>query len=362
MDTLAIVAALAIPLVAAAQFQPTQVTVGPDPACATCRIELTKVVTLGRPTDSLTPFGAHLSVVRNAKGEYIVGPSTSYSLIVYDANGRQVRSVGRRGPGPGEFRTTLMNHIAGRGDTLFVFEWLPGRVSVFRPDLTFVGETRPELVMRKSVVRMGGGFLGSAALREPDRVGLPLHIVNDSGRIVRSFGSATRQARPDLPNTQLRVVARAGEQEQAVWAARLEKYELELWTAGGVHRQTIVRRAPWFPAWDGGPLRDVGKYPPHPSVRGLAVDSIGRLWVSVQVPETRWAARTDSSRGVTPLAEESRYVDTVLDLIDVRTGKLTASLRTGDALYPLTNNLFWSCRDDADGKVFIDVWRADSKP
>src|SRR5688572_5461740 len=89
-------AAFAISFVAAALLQAPQVTIGPDPACATCRIEITKVVSLGRPTDSLTPYGAHLSVVRNAKGEYIVGPSTSYSLIVYDANGRQVRSVGRR--------------------------------------------------------------------------------------------------------------------------------------------------------------------------------------------------------------------------------------------------------------------------
>ena len=74
----------------------------PDaPACPNCTIVATPLVSLGtRSERSEVRVVDH--VIRNSRGQYIVGPAVSGALRVFDAKGKFVRQIGRAGHGPGE--------------------------------------------------------------------------------------------------------------------------------------------------------------------------------------------------------------------------------------------------------------------
>lgn len=63
-------------------------------------------------------------------GRIVVANSGTGELRFFDANGDFVRSAGRRGGGPGEFESmwTIGRY---RGDSLAVYDWRLGRISVF---------------------------------------------------------------------------------------------------------------------------------------------------------------------------------------------------------------------------------------
>lgn len=73
-------------------------------------------------------------------GTLLVSESGDAHVKVFDASGRFLRSIGRSGQGPGEFR---VGFLAARGDTLLVQDPQAGRASTFRiSDGSFVA-SRP---------------------------------------------------------------------------------------------------------------------------------------------------------------------------------------------------------------------------
>src|SRR5262245_7574293 len=79
--------------------------------CKTCALQLSPVVRIGSAEDS-AGFGLTASVVLTRRGQFLVSSGTFVGQVfVYDRNGRFVRSIGRRGEGPGEFKSTLTLHV-----------------------------------------------------------------------------------------------------------------------------------------------------------------------------------------------------------------------------------------------------------
>ncbi len=341
-----------------ATAQPARSVVGPTPACAECRIELQRVVQLGSATDSVLLYGQFISVSRTSRNEYIVGPSTNSTLALYSGTGRLLRTIGRAGSGPGEFQTPIMVHAVSPGDSLYVLDYLPKTLNVFSPRFDFARAQFLRAASREAIIPLPQGqLLMGVQLGTPNERGYPIHLLSRDGEFVKSFGSTTRVRVPELPVASVRRFAVAP--DQRVWSSHINEYVIEQWSLQGNHLQTIERKAEWFEPWDGASLRDVGMYHPNPAVRGLNVDSAGLLLVSVQVPKAAWRRRDDSSRVVTPLTERRQYVETVIDAIDPGSGgRLLASLRVDDVLYPLGQNYFWSCRGDDSGRIFIDIWKA----
>lgn len=84
--------------------------------------------------DTLYEFVRVNGAVRLSDGRIVVAVDGSLTLRFYDARGRFVRSAGRDGDGPGEFRQ-LMGLHALRGDTLFVTDL--GEVEYYTGDGRF---------------------------------------------------------------------------------------------------------------------------------------------------------------------------------------------------------------------------------
>ncbi|MEJ2678270.1 MAG: hypothetical protein P8174_04235, partial [Gemmatimonadota bacterium] len=74
---------------------------------------------------------------RLSDGRLVVANTGTQELRFYDAQGRYLKSVGREGDGPGEFRMGF-GLMRLRGDTLAVFDWSLRRISWFAPDGVFV--------------------------------------------------------------------------------------------------------------------------------------------------------------------------------------------------------------------------------
>lgn len=100
---------------------PAAKAVPSTPSCVSCRIALTKVVTLGGPDDPLSPSEIFHSVSLDSRGRYYVAPTANFAMIaVYSAEGRFLKTLGSAGQGPGEYEFIIDAKV--RSDSLFVLD------------------------------------------------------------------------------------------------------------------------------------------------------------------------------------------------------------------------------------------------
>jgi hypothetical protein len=122
-----------------------------------------------------------------------------YEVRVYDARGRYLRTLGRRGSGPGEFQS--VRGIGLRGDTLWVADDAANRITLFggggraletlRIDSPVIpGAARPTppagILADGSVI--GRPFPSQERLDAVDDVLVPFVQMTRAGRPIRSFG------------------------------------------------------------------------------------------------------------------------------------------------------------------------------
>jgi hypothetical protein len=347
-----------------ASGQSAPVRVSSTQTCARCRIELDRIAVLGASTDRALPARI-VHVSQTSRGEIVVGPSSERTqFLVYDEKGRLVRVVGRRGDGPGEYRD-IKSVVVGRGDTVYVVDRGSGRITVLAPDYSLVRTVSfPAAASTHSLIPTArGDFVVQADIRTPELVGLPIHIVDRDGGILRSLGNA----RPTLRvgegfQASGRHVALAA--DGSVWAARIPEYSVALWSRSGQQVAELERDAAWFPRRAPGTPARIDMVRPEPTLNGIRLDDEGRLWAVSTLADARWKAtapRMPSGKegGVVDLGDIDRYVDTVIEVIDPRAGKLVAQRRFDQAIGGFTNggNLLMSFRERPDGVVAIEVWR-----
>jgi hypothetical protein len=174
---------------AVAQPTPTRLKYKVD--CATCRVEFTPVATLGKRSD---PGGIAeaFALDQDSRGRFFA-VSYDFQVLVYDGRGTLIKTLGRRGPGPGEFNVGMAAQLlprVGRGDSLFVFQLLTQNVTVFSPDLVYARTMKTAAFnnVRSITALPDGRWLISGASRAPASIGRELHIMDSMGAIKRSFG------------------------------------------------------------------------------------------------------------------------------------------------------------------------------
>lgn len=94
----------------------------------------------------------HISAVAQlTNGTIVIGDDANDMLHIYSAGGRRIRTVGRNGAGPGEFKSIRWVGECGR-DTLYVYDSMQSRISVFEANGTLVRSFSPP-VPRVAFVR-----------------------------------------------------------------------------------------------------------------------------------------------------------------------------------------------------------------
>ena len=120
--------------------------------------------------DSLYELRGAESAIRLSNGDIVIANRGSWQLRWYDSRGHHLRSIGRRGQGPGEFRALYV--FEGPGDTVLVHDNVNRRTSRFSPDGRYIGldssgtSSREMWIYDRSVITRAPLNADQAAIRD----------------------------------------------------------------------------------------------------------------------------------------------------------------------------------------------------
>jgi hypothetical protein len=323
----AALAALAVPRQPALSQNDSVVVIPDAVECDQCAIVTRKLVTLGNSDGPGSLPGMIQAIAVDGRGRYwiIANPEMP---SVYDASGRFVATVGRRGSGPGEFQIPL-DAAPVPGDSMLVLDGA-GRATVFDPELhaaRTVAVTAgffPVHVIDWPSSVVANGFVGGAQAGT-----LPLHRLTFADRaagVLASFGPANDHTGPNAYAWVMQRISPAV--GDGFWSADWARYRLTHWTAIGKTILTLERKPSWFLHEFGGGFGSAQE-PPDPGISAILEDSTGLLWVFAKVPASTWRGAWPSGahpgRGipVQQIAHEKLF-RTVIEVIDPRRRRVVA--------------------------------------
>jgi hypothetical protein len=348
------------------------------PACRECDIVLTPEGSFGGLHDEILLQSIPI-VERDSRGFFyaIVPLWRNHELIVYAPDGRIERTIGRRGSGPGEFAIATVDHFVGRGDTLYVAHDR-NRLSVFDSAGKWIRSVQlePPGDQEKRIVAVSkDSYVLNVGHQRPDLVGRPLHIYDRAGKHQRAFGpyglaaasalsdagrklglgvSVTRHAavasdgsywllegavyRLEHVDSTGRIIRVIGVESPQDWRGELfmtpEEYVL--------HFEQSVRVAQPASPDRGAPRQTErrSRAAPRMKIGGIAFTGRDLLVVAVHVAAVDWdkvVVKLDTTRFREQSVPEPGYYqkrhDTILDVIDLRTGEVLARKRVSGTAY-----------------------------
>lgn len=331
--------------------------------CAPCRIQIAKLFSIGSLDGPGAIPGAPQAIAMDARGRiYASFELAPNELRAFDHAGRPLGRIGRTGSGPGEFRD-VSEIVVMPGDSIAVFDGGNNRVTIFSSDWE-VARSFPLAGWVDSAARLPGGELVvNMHIATPDLVGLPMHILGPDGGISRSFQADSQAYRADAPHMVLRQLAATADGQ--LWSGRRSEYVLELWQPTGKLQVRLTRSADWFTPWvrpwEASPSR-----PPVSHLQDITVDASGRLWTAVLVADRNYRDALNPEPQImegqtvyTLVKSVEHYVDTIIEVIDPRTGAVVTRARTPHAVVGwIDNDHIVSYREENDVPV-LDVWQID---
>jgi hypothetical protein len=321
--------------------------------CNTCRLSASRVLRIGDTDGPGTIDSESVFAHVDSRGNYLLHAGSATSIRVYTPNGGYLRTVGRRGDGPGEFRA--ITALALSADSVFVLDF-NGRMTVFSPDHALIRTSPLGFIPTYMFLALGSGrFVMGGGVRTPERVGYPAHLMDSQARIIRSFGSRTAELRPDIQFMDVRALSRSGRPD-AIWLAYRNKYEIELWDPDGTHLSTLVRRVDWFEDWFLPGVSGIDPSTgPRPRISAIREDE-GILWVALTVADRNWREVYDP--GTRHVSDELRFFDTVIEGIDLRTSEVVGSVRfDNEVLRSLGGGRVGGVEYDDAGEPRFVVWQ-----
>lgn len=333
--------------------------VSDDDRCTECRIELVREVVLGTaegPGIIEDELGSR--AIRDERGRYYLIGNYSRYIKVYSARGAYLTTIGRAGEGPGEYSGIgVIRPVSG--DTLYVFDQPLSRYTVLGPSYEVVRTARLAIPPYIELVIVNDSqMVFNSPVHTPDRIGLPLHLLNMQGEVIRSFGSTTGAFSLEVPSADSRAVARAG--PDRVWSAYRNQYAVELWDTAGNLLRVIRRNVDWFPPQLKRVERGATPAAPRPGLMDIRQDARGRLWVLTTVADEEWreAVKPGGPHGE-QVTDWKRYRDIVIEVLDPVQGRLLASRRAPEEFGGrfVDDERVGGVFTEADGTPFFGVWR-----
>ena len=253
---------------------------------------------------------------------YLLGEGAPH-VWVFGADGGFLTRIGRRGSGPGEFEDIGSLVVTEDG----VFSTLDrgrGTISTFDWTGQLLREVRTEGWLPMGVETLpfeGSLVLHAADIQTPAQVGYPLHLVDlESGAIRESFGSLTGE-HPSGWSLAEKLIARGP--GRSVWMTeRYGAYEIELWESNTIVR-ALRRDVEWFPEIPPDRQSHGWEERPTPMLVHVASDD-SLLWVLAHTADDRWSEAAATR-------DWDRFLDTRIEVIDWRRGRVLASRRLDDA-------------------------------
>lgn len=347
---------IAVLLLMPHQFADTAVVRTGD--CPSCAVRVERVATLG-DTAGAGLLTERAVIAMDEKGRLLLAHMGAPSRVnVYESDGTLLRTIGRAGGGPGEYRRIWQ--IAPYSGGLLIFDDRSKRSTRLTSEFEFV-ETRPAPETPLSVVvRSDGSGVMSAIVATPELIGFGLHEFDVNGARVRSLGLSSLPFREDLRALFTRDVS-PGIDSATYWSSHRSEYAFEKCWFGRSQCHLFIRAATWFPAPAVSSIaqRGSGDEPPAPSLWGVSQTSPRYVWTIARVPDPEWRSAVDTEGAAHfRVLDWNDYVDTVVECIDLTTNQVVASRRLDAAMQRfIAPGVTWYHREDAAGFVKIEVVR-----
>ena len=332
-----------------------------DPACRDCGVVLLHDVTLG-DDDGSGVLGVTSAVVVDSRGQFLVASSADVShILVFSPRGQLLRRLGREGSGPGEYRL-IQRLLVDADDSVHVFDGITRRQTILAPDGAFA-RSSPLLGSTLGAIITGDGqVVQNAVIPDRGHLGFPLHLLQPNGYDLRSFGSRDGRSDPTEPYAGRRVIAPA--RDGGVWSAEVGRYRISKWSLDGTESVSFSRVTSWFPREPMNPIFTPDR-PPASTVTALWEDAQGHLWILLTVGDPHWREHIRELKADYLIEREWQpedlegVFDTIVEVIDTRTGRLVASTKVPYFLQGfLADGRPFSNRSAPSGWIKIDVFRA----
>ena len=318
------------------------VTIPSAPTCPKCVVQLSTVARVGGADDPASA-GLMPEVVRTGRGQFLVSSSTFLGeVFVYDPNGKFIRSIGRRGGGPGEFNAPPRLTVDAM-DTVRAIE-SGTRYHVIAPDLA-IKRTTPLVMSVSAAVAEADGKLFAVTPSSSGPNATTLGVFDRAGQRVQAFGRL-----PSGVDAEMRFRRLAIGPNGSRWGINTAAYVIERWQPDGSSAQKLIAERDWLKK-SNEPAGDARLRKPPARLVGLLVDARERLFVFAIVADANW-----KPVGANPAAEPNQVFDTLVEVIDPRTGTLIARTRLDQFLVPMHGTLAYSTFEDETGDRRIQVW------
>lgn len=335
---------------------PAPVEVGTS-QCASCVISVDFVTRLtGTPPNrSLVPYG---SLTVTSAGEVLFGSTqTGGEIYRFTRHGAFAQVIGRTGPGPGELRR-VTGITTGAADTIIVVDGISRLMNRFTIDGRFIDRTHLPGGVR-DVIHLGGTRLfANAVIPTRAAIGFPLHLI-DSGEILKSFGGESKVVDANTAGSLIRFLA-AGP-DGTVQAAHRLSYRIETYTTTAIPVAGLTRRLPWFPPSSVSPRTSPHMERPQPRVAGIYQADDSLLWVYLHRAPDKWRPAPLMEREGRRVPESDvldGYLETVIEVIDLRRRTVMAAFRSRRALFPIGRGFLAAYEEDASGDPTYAIFRA----
>jgi hypothetical protein len=338
---------IAIVLPASSLAQPV-IHIDDAKGCAGCTVRMRKMTVLSGEDETGLPRHPQ-TIVRDSRGRVFTGYGDASVLPrVFGPDGKLIQTFLRKGSGPNELEFVDGMLLLG-GDSLMLMN--RKNMYIFDPELQ-VARTLPAPNRFSSGTSISGGR--SVLMR-----GGNMQTLTERIAIVDNMGA-------DISEMDIKVSAKGADsytrmaagQEDSFWWLMSAEYDVQRWGTNGKRLLTIQRNAPWWS--DGTGLqrnKPMGVRAPV-SITDVREDGQGHLWIIAAVPRRTLAVSdTAGLQGDPP-----PYVlyDTMIEILDSRTGKLLVSERVaGYFSHLLGANHLSKLVDDADGHPLVEIWKAD---
>ena len=331
-----------------------------EPSCARCAISIQKVVTLGTDDGLGSLIGKPMSVSVDSRGRYWVFQELE-PPTVFHADGRVDRVIGRKGSGPGEFRSGNTGIVVG--DSMLVLDWQELRATMMGPDLKAgriirlrygIGDI--ELLRWPSLLVTVGHMVDS---RPPNSTMHRLSMATGEVTLLSSFGPQGTGGSMGNVDVQQRL----GWAREGIWSTYWSKPHFTLWDSNGVLQRSFTRRLDWYTG-EGKATLGWKINPPTPTTGPIREDSEGLLWLFLYKPAPTWREAWDvpprrMGGGTEFVAKDVIYnklYTTYVEVIDPRTARVVTSRAIdGYVMEALPDRRVALYRVDANGFPRVDI-------
>ena len=178
-----------------------------------------------------------------------------------------------------------------------------------------------------------------------------MHVLDSSGRILRSFGADIDAYRADEPLRHVRVVAPGTDGH--IWSAPRGKYLLERWDPSTGRRVAqIAVQSSWFKE-----SARLGSPNERPVPVITALWEVGdTLWVLLRDADTNWRPPEITGERPFELGDYERTFDFVLEAVSITSGVVVATRRFDRALWAREPTFLFATLRQGGAHRTVQVW------